>query len=406
MPESAAPQAPWASEPPRTLGARSANDQVRQQNLSTVLRLVHSEGALSRAAIGEAVGLNRSTVAALVAELLELGLVRETSSAPTGRVGRPSVRVEADDSVVALSISVEPDGVQLGLVGLGGAVHSRVRHDLASAPSPRRFASIAASLVDGMRADIERHYRLVGAGLAVPGLVDPSGLVLVAPSLGWKREGIAARLTNALGVPTSVGNLAGVGAFAEARFGMGRGIDNMLYLSGSRHGIGGGLIFDGNLLRGTNGFAGELGHTVVNPGGARCECGRRGCLAAEVTPNRVLDMLGRKKLDEDELDIELGVMRDARITAELERQVDLLSTALTNFVNAFAPQTVVLAGYLGVLLSTSRERLSDAVTVQPMGSEGRQIRLERSRMRSQLMQIGPAELAFAPLLADPASLRL
>lgn len=388
-----------------TAGVRSAprttNEDVRQQNLSTVLRLVHTGGALSRSEIGTLTGLNRSTVTALAQELLDLRLVRETAVKPTGRVGRPSLGVAADDDVVALSITADPQAVTVALVGLGGTVHSRVRHDLAAAPGPRRFAQVVSSLVDGMRADIERHYRLVGAGLAVPGLVDGEGRVLLAPSLGWRKENVARRLSDALRMPVTVGNDAGVGARAETRFGVGRGVDNVLYLSGSMNGIGGGLVFDGHLLRGTSGFAGEFGHTVVNSAGALCACGRRGCLQAEVTPAKVLELLGRRGLDEDELDIELGIVHDPAVLSEISRQIDLLSEALTNFVNAFAPEMVVLAGYLGVLLATSRERLSDAVRLHPVGAEGRTVRLERARLRSHLMQIAPAELAFEQLLDDP-----
>lgn len=383
--------------------SRTTNEEVRQQNLSAVLNLVHTDGALSRSDIGSATGLNRSTVTGLVTELIDIGVACEASTTPTGRVGRPSLGVAADDTIVALSITGEPDAITVALVGLGGSVHSRVRHDLAHAPSPRRFAQITASLVDGMRADIDRHYRLVGAGVALPGLVDQNGTVLLAPPLGWKRENIKGRLEDALRMPVIAGNESSVGAMAEARFGVGRGVDNMLYMGGSLNGIGGGLIFDGMLLRGTSGFAGELGHVVVDPTGARCACGRRGCLQAEVSPWPILKLLGRRKLDEDDIDIELGVVRDPAVTAELERQIDLLSTALTNFVNAFAPESVVLSGYLGVLLATSRERLSDAVRVEPVGAEGREVRLERARMRSRLMQIGPAELAFERILADPVA---
>lgn len=381
--------------------AATTNEEVRQQNLSAVLRLVHTEGALSRSQIGAMIGVNRSTVTALVQELLDLGVASESAVKPTGRVGRPSLGVAADDRVVALSVSVEPLAVTVSLVGLGGLVHSRVRHDLASAPSPRRFAQVLSSLVDGMRADIERHYRLVGAGVAVPGLVDDSGTVLLAPALGWRREKLASRLRHALGMDVTVGNDAGVGALAETRFGAGRGVANMLYLSGSISGIGGGLVLDGTLLRGTSGFAGELGHTVVDVAGAPCACGRRGCLQAEVAPSRVLALLGRRGLDEDELDIELGIVKDPAVLDEVARQVDVLSMALTNFVNAFAPELVVLSGYLAVLLATSRERLSDAVELYPVGAEGRKVRLERAQMRSRLMQIAPAELAFEQLLHDP-----
>ncbi|MDQ1123677.1 ROK family protein [Microbacterium trichothecenolyticum] len=385
---------------------RTTNDLIRQQNLASVLSLLHSRGALSRAQLGATTGLNRSTVTGLVMELTELGLVREAASSErTGKVGRPTLDLEPEDHVAALSVRAEPHAVTVALVGLGGVVHARLRHDTASPPSPRRFVQIVASSVEAMRADIDRHYRVVGAGLAVPGLVNANGSVLVSPTLGWKRDPVSARLSDELGMPVAAGNDASIGALAESRFGVGVGVNNLLYLGGAMHSIGGGLIIDGTLLRGTSGYAGELGHTVVDPRGRACVCGRRGCLEAEVSLDILEPLLGRRKLDEDELDVELGVARNPRVMAEVTRQVEMLSLALTNFVNAFAPETVVLSGYLGALLSVSRERLADAVRVHPLGAEGRTIRLERAHLRSRLMLIGPAELAFADLLSNPAGFR-
>ncbi|MEX8033948.1 ROK family protein [Microbacterium sp. 20-116] len=385
---------------------RTTNDLIRQQNLSSVLSLLHSRGALSRAQLGAMTGLNRSTVTGLVMELTELGLVREAPSGErTGKVGRPTLDLEPEDHVAALSVRAEPHAVTVALVGLGGVVHARLRHDTATAPAPKRFVQIVASSVEAMRADIDRHYRVVGAGLAVPGLVNANGSVLVSPTLGWKRDPVAARLSDELGMPVAAGNDASIGALAESRFGVGVGVGNLLYLGGAMHSIGGGLIIDGTLLRGTSGYAGELGHTVVDPRGRPCVCGRRGCLEAEVSLDLIEPLLGRRKLDEDELDVELGVARDPRVMTEVTRQVEMLSLALTNFVNAFAPETVVLSGYLGALLSVSRERLADAVRVHPLGAEGRTIRLERAHLRSRLMLVGPAELAFSDLLANPAGFR-
>lgn len=385
---------------------RTTNDLIRQQNLASVLSLLHSRGALSRAQLGATTGLNRSTVTGLVMELTELGLVREAASSErTGKVGRPTLDLEPEDHVAALSVRAEPHAVTVALVGLGGVVHARLRHDTASPPSPRRFVQIVSSSVEAMRADIDRHYRVVGAGLAVPGLVNANGSVLVSPTLGWKRDPVSARLSDELGMPVAAGNDASIGALAESRFGVGVGVGNLLYLGGAMHSIGGGLIIDGTLLRGTSGYAGELGHTVVDPRGRACVCGRRGCLEAEVSLHILEPLLGRRKLDEDELDVELGVARNPRVMAEVTRQVEMLSLSLTNFVNAFAPETVVLSGYLGALLSVSRERLADAVRVHPLGAEGRTIRLERAHLRSRLMLIGPAELAFADLLSNPAGVR-
>jgi predicted NBD/HSP70 family sugar kinase len=386
--------------------ARTTNDTIRRQNLSAVLTLLHSESVLSRAQLGVATGLNRSTVTGLVGELIELGLVQELPARdPGGRVGRPTVDLRPDERIAALSIRAEPQAVTVALVGLGGVVHARLRHDTARPPTPRRFVQIVAAAVEAMGADIDRHYRVVGAGLAVPGLVNGRGSVLVAPPMKWRRDPVASRLGDELGMAVTAGNDASIGALAESRFGVARGARNLLYLGGAMRGIGGGLIIDGELLRGTSGYAGELGHTVIDPHGRACVCGRSGCLEAEVSLDLLEPLLQRKKLDEDELDVELGVARDPAVMREVARQVEILSIALTNFVNAFSPDTIVLAGYLGSLLSVSRERLAEAVRVQPLGAEGRAIRLERSHLRSRLMLVGPAELAFAGLLSDPAGVR-
>jgi predicted NBD/HSP70 family sugar kinase len=132
----------------------------------------------------------------------------------------------------------------------------------------------------------------------------------------------------------------------------------------------------------------------VNSSGTRCHCGRIGCLETEVSLERLLPYLGRDHIDEDELDIALGLGRDPALLSELAHQVDFLSEALTNFVNLFSPDTVVLAGYLGSLLSVSRERLTDAVRLSPLGGHVRSIRLERAQLRSRLMLVGAAELVF------------
>lgn len=388
--------------PAGSAGGGTTNDAVRRQNLVAVLSELRLNGTLSRAQLSAQTGLNRSTITGLVSELMDAALVRELPAVPsTGKAGRPISELQVDDAVSAISVGVDADGVTVALIGLGGTVHARLHHDTARPVSPRRFVQLAVDLINVMRADIDRHYRVVGVGLAVPGLVDARGSVLVAPTLQWRHEPIAARMSDRLGMHVTAGNDASIGALVETRFGVARGVRNLLYLGGSLRGIGGGVIMDGTLLRGTSGYAGELGHTVVNPGGIKCVCGRRGCLEAEVDLSLIEPLLGRRRLDEDELDVELGVARDPKVMAEVARQVDVLSIALTNFVNAFSPELVVLSGYLGSLLSVSRERLSAAVRLHPLGAEGRVVRLERSRLRSRLMLIGPAELAFAPILADP-----
>ena len=382
---------------PKVAGALSSNDFMRQRNLSAVLTMLHHDGPRSRSEIVRSTGLTRSTIAVLTTELIELGLVQDLGAQVVpGQVGRPSTLVEADPHVAAIAIHPETDAITVGLVGLGGEVIRRVRYDTSTPASARETVRIVRSIVDGIRADLDDSYRIVGAGVAVPGLVRVSdGRVLLAPHLGWKNEPIAATLSRALGMFVVAGNDASIGATGEFVFGAGKGVQNLVYVNGTARGIGGGIIIGGTLLNGTEGYAGELGHTLVNSRGSRCYCGRIGCLETEVNLDRLLPFLGRTFIDEDELDIALGVARDPALLREVARQAELLSEALTNFVNLFSPEMVVLAGYLGALYSAARERLAEAVHVQPLGGNARSVRLERAKLRSRLMLVGGAELVFA-----------
>jgi predicted NBD/HSP70 family sugar kinase len=394
------------NDAPPTLGLRggTSNDQLRRYNLSMVMTIVHHARGCSRAELTKRTGLNRSTIAALVAELVELGMVYEGEpESVVGRVGRPSPQVFPNPGLAAIAVNPDIDAITVGLVGLGGEVIRRIRFDTSRIPSINETINAVAAIVDGMRGEIKQNYRIAGVGVAVPALVNSSdGRILIAPHLGWRDSALAGPLSKALGYPVFAGNDASLGAIAESLFGIAQNIDDVVYLNGSASGIGGGLIIGGTPLRGTSGYAGELGHTLVNSTGVRCHCGRYGCLETEVSLARLLAVLGLPRADVDELDIALGVSRDPAVLAEVRRQIDLLSEAISNFVNMFDPEIVVLGGFLGSLLSVGRERLAEAVSVRSMSSMGHAVVIERASLRSRLMMVGAAELAFAGLLDDPA----
>ena len=390
--------------PPLGLRGGTSNDQLRRFNLSMILTMIHHSSGCSRAELTRRTGLNRSTISALVAELVDLGMAFEGEPEDVpGRVGRPSLQVLPSPRIAAIAVSPDVDAITVGLVGLGGEVIRRIRFDTARIPTVIETVNAVKAIVDGMRGEIENNYKIVGVGVAVPGLVDTvDGRVLIAPHLGWRDSTLTGALTKALHYPVFAGNDASLGAIAESMFGAARGTSDLVYLNGSASGIGGGLIIGGSPLRGTRGYAGELGHTLVNSSGVRCHCGRIGCLETEVSMPRLLKVLGLPRADQDELDIALGVSRDPAVLREVARQIDFLSVAISNFVNMFDPEMVVLGGFLGSLLSVGRERLAEAVSVSSIGSLGHAVLLERAQLRSRLMMVGAAELAFAGLLDDPA----
>lgn len=389
------------------VGAGTNLDAVRRHNLGTVLGMVHYGGAVPRSALTQATGLNRSTVGALVGELVELGLVAERGPETSNRVGRPSPVVVADSRVVALAVNPEIDAVTVGVVGLDGSVHRLVRYPAGHVPTSEEAAAIAAAVIDGLRPALAEATRIVGIGVVVPGLVRESdGVVRLAPHLEWVDEPFAAQLAAATGLPVHAANDARSGANAERLFGAGRGADHLVYLNGGASGIGAGVIVGGEPLTGVSGYAGELGHTLVNSAGIRCHCGAIGCLETEVSQEALLQVLGLAAADPDELDRALAAAveaGEAEVVAEIDRQLGFLATALRTATNVFNPELIVLGGFLGSLYAVAPERLSALVAEQALGASGEHVTIVRAELGSRILMIGAAELAFAPLLAAPSA---
>jgi predicted NBD/HSP70 family sugar kinase len=380
-----------------------AAEGVRQRNLARLLRLVHLEGPLSRAALTELTGLNRSTIADLVSELVREGLVSERPPDPSRRVGRPSPVVAVSPDVVAIAVNPEVDALTIAAVGLDRGIPLRERIDVDHLLSPAETAAIVAERIAGWRAGALSHARIVAVGLAVPGLVRAAdGLVRDAPHLRWIDAPVRDLVAAATGLPTVVGNDASLGALAEHLYGAARGIDDVVYLNGGASGIGGGLIVHGMPVAGAGGYSGEFGQ---NRPGIASESDRRargGVLEDEVSRAHLLQVVGLSTADEPTLAAALATSTDPAVAAELARQRGILSTALANAVNVLNPSVVVLGGFLATIADHDLGALVAAVAAQamPANLEGLDIRV--ASLAEDRLLIGAAEAAFDRLLADPA----
>ena len=396
--------------PPQGMRATSV-DPAGRSNLARVLSIVHHLGPLSRAELTRMTGLNRSTIATLTAQLADLRLAYETAPEGTSSIGRPSPTVRADATTAALAINPEIDSITVGLVGLGGTVVRKVRHDTGRIPTAAEVTTISAGIVDGIRSDLGPTHRIVGIGVAVPGLArTDDGMVSYAPHLEWVDEPIARMLHEATGYPVWASNDATLGARAETLFGAGRGERDLIYLNGGASGIGGGIISGGALVGGVSGYAGELGHTLVNGEGTVCHCGARGCLETEVTRAPLLDALGLSPSESERLEDELvAAYREVgtvpeRLRDEVERQLSFLGITLRSAVNIFNPGIIVLGGFLGSLYRVAPSALDSAVRGHAMIGPREDVRIARAQLGTDILMVGAAELAFSALLANPRAL--
>lgn len=379
------------------------SDATRRGNLSALLTHVHRSGGQSRSALTQATGLNRSTIGGLVGELVELGLVTESTSERAQGVGRPSPVVRPAEWVAVVAVVPEADAVTVALVGLGGRVLARRRTAFPEPPRADRLPAFVARELAGLRSHLP-DVRLLAMGVAVPGLVrSADGLVRLAPHLGWREEPVGALLQSVTDLPVTVSNDATLGARAEAVFGAARGYSDAVYINGGSSGIGGGIIVGGVPLRGVHGYAGEFGHTHVGVDDTRDVAGVPGSLESQVTRSSLSALMGLGQMDHDEFESALVGSRNTAVLAEVDRQLAYLATALGNVLNILNPQLIVLGGFLAALDAARPGRLSALLEDRALDAALEGVEIRRAALGSDLQLIGAAELAFAAFLADPAS---
>jgi predicted NBD/HSP70 family sugar kinase len=394
--------------PRDAVGQRS--ETVRRSNLSAIVRQLHLRGPLSRSELVAHTGLTRSAIRGLINELVAGGLVAETPSAPAGTPGRPSPLVHPlSGSAVAIALEVNIDSLAAARVGFGGSVDRIVRVDRPRAHvTVDQIVSDLVELAGPLLGAPAGEASLVGIGVAVAGIVRRSdGLVRLAPNLGWRDEPLGRRLAEALptSAPVSVANEADLGGLAEHRRGAAVGVADVVYVTGEV-GVGGNVIVDGTPLVGAAGYAGEIGHMVVNPDGTACGCGSLGCWETEIGERALLVRAGRSpsggRQAVDEL-IAAAAAGDAGALAGLAHVGQWLGIGLVSLVNVFNPTLVVLGG----IFERIHPHITGAVYAEldrrALRASRELVRVSPGSMGVDGPLIGAAELAFEPMLADPAA---
>ena len=384
-------------------------DDVRQFNLSIVLRMLHFSGSVSRSQLTSISGLNRSTISDLVSELEELGLVVEAEGAAKSSGGRPSHLVSASDTVVAFAVNPDIDATTVGVVSLDGKVLFKRRILTKLQPSADQAIEIAAKAIDEMRAEFKPGTRVAGIGVAIPGQVRlADGVVRLAPHLNWVEAPFGSKLAQLTGLPVSLDNDASLGCSAEFNFGSARGFDDVVYIFAGSGGIGGGAIVNGRQLRGAAGYAGELGHVRIGDSNRSDYSGLSGTVESMVRRDDLLEVFMLDSATDDELAAEISALKrnqGPKFKSSLklvEKQIDALAMGIASFINIFNPQVVVLAGFIAALFDFDRERLLSGVKANALDAASETVLIRPASLGADLLMIGAAELPFAKLLARPS----
>lgn len=313
----------------------------------------------------------------------------------------------------ALGVDIGGTKIAAMRVGPDGAVHERAQVPTPRGDSEEVFAAVEEAARRVMGADV------AAAGVGVAGLVDSAaGIMRYGPNLPFRELPLRDRLSAAIGVPCLVENDASVAGWGEYRLGAGRGTREMLLVTVGT-GIGGAIITGGRMLRGAHGFAAEIGHVIVEPGGPQCGCGNRGCWE-QVASGRAISRLGGEaaranphsllaELAEGDPEAVSGpLVTDAarrgdvvaqEVLAEVGRR---LGEGVAGLVNILDPEVVVIGGGAveagDLLLDPARKAYREAVEAPDHRPD---VPILPAELHNDAGGIGAALLALEELLDQP-----
>ena len=248
-------------------------------------------------------------------------------------------------------------------------------------------------VVDWAAAEIERHRgreKLRSIAIGAPGPIDVERGVLVNPPNlpGWRNVPLAAMLRNATGAPAFVANDADMAGLGEFHRGAGRGTRNMVYITWST-GVGGGLIIDGKLHRGSHGTAGEVGHMIIDPDGPLDQCGQHGCLEVFCGGANLARETGHPAAE-----LFAAAMRgDKHAGLVVSRAARYMGMALISLTNVVDPEMIVMGGGVTRSWRLVQPMLVETLRSSPFIRPARRPVLRRARLGDRAGQVGAVEWA-------------
>ncbi|GGQ62773.1 ROK family protein [Streptomyces asoensis] len=265
-----------------------------------------------------------------------------------------------------IALDVGGTGMKAALVGADGTLLHQDRRPTGRERGPD---AVVAGILD-FAADLRGHgvqrygEPAAAAGVAVPGIVDEAnGVAAYAANLGWRDVPLRALLADRLGAPVALGHDVRTGGLAEGRIGAARGADRFLFVALGT-GIAGAIGVDGRVEAGAHGFAGEIGHIVVRPGGSPCPCGQQGCLERFASASAVSQAWAAACGDPeaDAADCAKAVTSgDPNAVRIWQGAVDALADGLVTALTLLDPRTLVIGGGLAEAGATLFTPLRDAV---------------------------------------------
>ncbi|MBK8821245.1 MAG: ROK family transcriptional regulator [Anaerolineales bacterium] len=395
---------------------------VREKNLSSVLRLVHSQSPISRAQLAIATGLNKSTISSLIDELIAQNFVHE-AGINSGAAGRPATKLEINPHAgLIVGVELGVDFVTVAVTDLLGNILWRYKEDADPAEGQDKMINQTLLIVkEAMTVNKKKGERFFGIGLSTPGTVDlKEGVLIFAPNLHWRNVPFRKIFSDYTKLNVYIENDANAATIAEHLFGTARECRDFLFVFAGV-GIGSGLFLNGNLYRGKNGYAGEIGHSPImaEPSPTVCHCGNRGCWETYANQYSIIQRVqARLEVKRSSIIPKLMADQNAVLSIPLIKQAADLGDAeaiesfteaghamgkgFAGLINIFNPEKIILGGPLSLageyLLPAIRETIAHHSFLPEINQ---QAEVQLSSFRSDASLIGAIAIVIDDVLSRP-----
>lgn len=358
---------------------KATHQQTKQHNRDLVLKTIIDHNVISRAEIARRTHLTRATVSDMVVILAKEGLVKEIGYGESMGGKAPILLSLVADSRYLIGLNLAQDRFIGSVVNLRGEIKYSIEYPVDSNDREQAL-QLVYKILDQLT---KKQWKpLVGIGVGTPGLVNTrDGIIVNAVNLEWQDLPLGQLLEKKYKIPVLVLNDSQAAAIGEFVYGGEHPSDQNLIVVNARYGIGAGILINGRLFQGDAGWAGEIGHVVVQENGELCRCGKQGCLETVSSVRAVLKKLNLDSLDAAQVSFASGDRTSQEVVATAAHYLGISLANITSMLNI---QKIILTGDMtcfgAAWLDVVRESMRSAAL--PRLSEQTELELGRLDYRA------------------------
>lgn len=321
----------------------ASNEIVRDINRDIILELIRFKQPLARVDLSRLSGLRRSTVSAIVEQLIQEDWVTEGAVIKPAR-GRPSTMLSVNSAMVTFALDLRPNRAILAVIDLSGQF--LFRETITADPDPKKTISLIGKRMRALRKE-NPSKSFKGVGVSLPGRVHPvKQQILLAANMNWREFDLKRTLEKVSGLQVEIDNDANVCLISELWFGHLQGAKNVVLVAVAE-GVGAAILAGGHMYSGCNGLAGEFGHLSVDPAGPLCRCGQKGCwemTASSRAAIRTFNAVSKQSAKDIGELLQLGQKGDPNAVYALTEQARALGRGMRLITASLSPELILVVG--------------------------------------------------------------